>query len=394
MFRTLHRRSVLIAVIALAMLLALPIAATAKKGGDAANTVAGVEFLGEAIVDSGTMFDGTVIGGLSSITYDRARGVYHAISDDQGDRPSGDPVRYYSMEIDLSDGFLDDGDVTFVDVRQIYDHEEMPFAPGGLDPEGIVLARQGQFFVSSEGKSFAEGAIDPFIRRYNRNGVLTAEMPIPAKYLPNGVDWGVRFNLGFESLNMTPDGRHLVTAAEDALFQDGPKATDENGSLARILVFDARKRVPVAEYVYEVDLVAENDFIFGVNGIVEVLPIDNTGTMLVLERSFSVLGTLGDGTGNYVVLHEVSTDGATDVLDIDALYESGSPIAFDPVSKTPLFWFDDLGIPIDNIEGMTFGPDLPDGRKTLVIVSDDNFNDFGGAFTQFFVLALDIQPAG
>ena len=47
-------------------------------------------------------------------------------------------------------------------------------------------------------------------------------------------------------------------------------------------------------------------------------------------------------------------------------------------------------IPIDNIEGMTFGPPLPDERRALVIVSDNNFNP--GQFTQFIVLALDIQP--
>ena len=28
----------------------------------------------------------------------------------------------------------------------------------------------------------------------------------------------------------------------------------------------------------------------------------------------------------------------------------------------------------DNIEGMAFGPSLPDGAATLVLVSDDNFN--------------------
>jgi hypothetical protein len=37
---------------------------------------------------------------------------------------------------------------------------------------------------------------------------------------------------------------------------------------------------------------------------------------------------------------------------------------------------DDLGIYIDNIEGVTFGPDLPNGHKTLVFISDNNFNVF------------------
>jgi hypothetical protein len=112
--------------------------------------------------------------------------------------------------------------------------------------------------------------------------------------------------------------------------------------------------------------------------------------MLVMERSFSVGGVLGGGTGNVVVINEASTQGATDVLGIDALYDGGSPIAFTPVSQREVFAFDDLGIPIDNVEGMTFGPSLPDGRQTLVIVSDNNFS--AGQFTQFILLAVDIDP--
>ena len=391
MFRLLHRRLALSVVVALALLLSLPATAAPKSGGDDAKTVVDIEFLGEVIIPTGTMFDGTEIGGLSSITFDKGRGVYHTLSDDQGNRPldNPDPVRYYTIDIDLDDGLLDSGDVTFLDVTQLYESKKTPFAPGGLDPEGFVLGRQGFFYMSSEGNILADPIIDPFIRRYNMNGRVTADLPIPDKYIPNGVDRGVRFNLAFESLNLTPDRRQLVTAGEGALFQDGPASTFEEGSLARILFYDNAKRLPVAEYVYEVDPWAEPSGIFGVNGIVEVLPIDNAGTMLVMERSFSVGGTLGGGTGNVVVIYEVSTQGATDVLDVDALYDGGSPIALTPVTRDLVFAFDELLIPIDNIEGMTFGPDLPDGRKTLVIVSDNNFSP--GQFTQFIVLAVDIE---
>jgi hypothetical protein len=388
-FRLLHRRLVPFVVVVLALLLALPATAAPKSGDDTARTVVDVEFLGEVIIPTGTLFGGTEIGGLSSITYDRARGVYHTLSDDQGNRPTGDPVRYYTVAIDLDDGVLGEGDVTFVEVTQLYEKGKTPFSPGGLDPEGFALGRQGFFYMASEGNILATPIIDPFIRRYNRNGRMTAELPIPDKYIPNGVDWGVRFNLAFESLNVTPDRRLLLTAGEGALFQDGPASTFTNGSLARILTYDNAKRTAVSEFVYEVGPWAEPSAIFGVNGIVEVLPIDNVGTSLVMERSFSVGGVLGGGTGNVVVVNEVSNAGATDVLEVDALYKGGSPIALTPVSVREVFAFDDLGIPIDNIEGMTFGPDLPDGRQTLVIVSDNNFSP--GQFTQFIVLAVDIE---
>jgi len=384
-----RRRFGWIISLALVLLMATPAVALSAGKKQGAQTVGDIEFLGEVVIPTGTMFDGTEIGGLSSITFDAGRGVYHTMSDDQGNRPTGDPVRYYSVDIDFEDGTLDDGDVTFVGVTQLFENQKKPFSPGGLDPEGFALGRPGFFFMSSEGNTLASPIIDPFIRRYNRNGRVTADLPIPDKYIPNGVDWGVRFNLSFESLNPTPNGRRLITAGEGALFQDGPASTFSNGSLARILEYDLRKRIPKAEYVYEVAAWAEPSTIFGVNGIVEVLAIDNVGTMLVMERSFSVGGTQGGGTGNVVVINEVSTKGATDVLGSDALYEGGSPIAFTPVTQRQVFAFDDLGIPIDNIEGMTFGPTLPDGRQSLVIVSDNNFSP--GQFTQFIVLALDID---
>ena len=393
MFFRLRSRSLIIltfltfSLILLAMV-GFSVRSVTAKAKDDQVTVTGIELIGTVNIPTGTQFDGTEIGGLSSISYDPNRGVYYALSDDQGNRPTGDPVRYYTVAIDLADGTLDAGDVEFVAVTQLFESKKTPFPPGGLDPEGFVLGREGFLFMSSEGNIFADPIIDPFIKRYNHNGRVTATLPIPDKYIPNGVDRGVRFNLSFESLNVTPDGRNLVTAGEGALFQDGPASTFTNGSLARILVYDLRERTPIVEYGYEVAPWAEPSAIFGVNGIVEVLPIDDVGTMLVMERSFSVGGVLGGGTGNVVVINEVSTQGASDVLDIDALYDGGSPIAFTPVSQREVFAFDDLGIPIDNIEGMTFGPSLPDGRQTLVIVSDNNFNP--GQFTQFVVLAVEL----
>ena len=371
-------------------LLVAPAVGMSANGDTGAQVVVDVEFLGEVVVPTGTIFGDTEIGGLSSITFDSARDVYYALSDDQGNRATGDPVRYYTVAIDLSDGTLDAGDVEFIDVTQLFEIETSPFPPGGLDPEGFTLGRKGFFFMSSEGNIFADPILDPFIRRYNRDGEVTADLPIPDKYIPNGVDHGVRFNLSFESLNITPNGRVLATAGEGALFQDGPASSFNNSSLARILQYDLRKRTPISEYVYEVAPWADPSSIFGVNGIVEVLPIDDVGTMLVMERSFSVGGVLGGGTGNVVVINEISTQGATDVLGNEALYEGGSPVPVIAVSQTEVFAFDDLGIPIDNIEGMTFGPLMPDGRIPLIIVSDNNFS--AGQFTQFIVLALDIEP--
>lgn len=41
---------------------------------------------------------------------------------------------------------------------------------------------------------------------------------------------------------------------------------------------------------------------------------------------------------------------------------------------------------VDNVEGMTWGPRLPSGERTLVLVSDDNFHP--QLVTQIIALAL------
>ncbi len=66
--------------------------------------------------------------------------------------------------------------------------------------------------------------------------------------------------------------------------------------------------------------------------------------------------------------------------------------SLEPVEKTLLLDLDMLRIPLDNVEGMTFGPDLPDGRRSLVLVSDNNFSPAG--FTQFLVFALGRARGG
>ncbi len=60
-----------------------------------------------------------------------------------------------------------------------------------------------------------------------------------------------------------------------------------------------------------------------------------------------------------------------------SLYPNGAaqpPVAFTPVTKRLILNVEtDLGIEPDNLEGMAFGPALPDGRVPLILMSDNNF---------------------
>jgi 3-phytase/alkaline phosphatase D len=327
------------------------------------------------------MFADTEVGGLSGITYDSNRGVYYALSDD---RSQTNPARYYTVAIDLSDGSLDRGDVTFLDVTFLRDKNGATFPPGSLDPEGITLARSGQLFISSEGDANASPPIDPFVNRFNPAGKQNRALTVPHKFLPDGSEtFGVRDNLAFESLTSTPDGKVLYTATENALHQDGPRTTLTDASPSRVLEFDLNSKSPEREFVYIVNPIPKPPVpsgAFADNGLVELQTLDNSGTFLAMERSFAI------GVGNTVVLYEISTQGATDVSGMAAL--TSGP--FTPVTKRFVADFEqDLGLDPDNLEGMTFGPTLPDGRVLLIVVSDNNFNPF--QTTQFIALAVELE---
>jgi hypothetical protein len=83
-------------------------------------------------------------------------------------------------------------------------------------------------------------------------------------------------------------------------------------------------------------------------------------------------------------LYSVALPGATDINGVFSL--AGKLDQVRPAKKTLLFDLDTLGIPLDNVEGMTLGPTLPDGRRALVLVSDNNFA--ASQFTQFLLFAL------
>ncbi len=344
-----------------------------------ARIASGFELLGMAVLPTGFEVDGTEVGGLSAITYDRRRDCFYALSDDRSERS---PARFYTLrlELDTAAGHLSPAGFDLVAQTPLQDLAGQPFATGSIDPEGIALSATGSLFVSSEGDT--PKWIDPFVRELALDGTPLRALPVPADYLPRQAgDRGIRRNLGFEPLTVTPDGTLLITGTENALLQDGEPATLEAGSPSRLLVFEITTGRPLAEYIYRTDPVARPPAeagAFHTNGLVELLALDNR-TLLALERSYSA------GAGNSIRLFRLSLDGA-DRLDTS---NAGTDIAsLRAVSKTLLLDLSELGLVLDNIEGMTFGPDLDDGRRSLILVSDNNFS--AEQMTQ--LIALGVEP--
>ncbi|MEO8815105.1 MAG: esterase-like activity of phytase family protein [Mycobacterium sp.] len=327
-------------------------------------------------------FDGTTIGGLSAISYDAGRDSYYVISDD---RSSKNPARFYTVRLPLSDSGVDE--VSVVATRPLLDDDGWLFGPQSLegatpvvppDPEGIAFdSGRQRLYWSSEGErrtATPAGPVlaDPWIRIAGLDGSYLGRFSMPPGLAMSAQRTGPRRNTTLEGLTLAPGGRLLFAGMEGPGYDDGDLPDREHGALTRITAFDVDATRPVAQYAYPLEAAAAPA---QTNGLTDLVALSDT-TFLVVERAFSTSPT--------VRVFRAETTGATDVLTVPSL----TAAAVTPMTKTLLA---DLSTtpglsPLDNIEGITLGPRLPDGRRTVVLVSDDNFTP--GEVTQFLVFAM------
>ncbi len=338
------------------------------------------DFLGMASFQTGHMYKDVELGGLSGISYDPARNLYLVISDDRSNLA---PARFYTLQIDLADGKLREGDVQFLTANTLMARDGKSFARGSIDPEGIVWLDRQTILVSSEGSS--DTVHPPFIRKFSLEGGYLGPLELPQKFIPSPErDHGIRRNKGFEALSVTADSRYLYAANEEALIQDGPEAGLGVSSPVRILKYDIAGERLLSEYLYEVeavDVAPSPSGGFHGNGLVELIAL-NENSLIAMERRYS------QGVGTGIKLFQVSLADADDISMHDGL----KGLDLDNVKKAEksfLFDVSDTGVAPDNVEGMTLGARLPDGRTSLILVSDNNFNK--EQMTQFIALALPQQ---
>jgi hypothetical protein len=171
---------------------------------------------------------------------------------------------------------------------------------------------------------------------------------------------------------------------ENALHQDGPVPTlGAAGGPCRFTLIELAGGAARRQIAYIPDPIPRRPLLPGSyadNGVSEVLMIDEA-RMLVLERAYA------SGVGNSLRLYEIDTRAGSDTLALERL----TPENHRPAPKQLVADFAALGLSrLDNTEGLCWGPDLPDGRRLLVAVSDDNFNPL--QVTQFAAFAFKDPP--
>ena len=325
--------------------------------------------VGDTVLERGPSTDGRRpdVGGVSGAYYDRRTNRLLAVSDDH-ERPR-----------------LLEFDVEVAPAVRLRPRRVVPLQlPQNrtLDAEGIAPAPGGRLFVSSEGDPSDPGEPAAGVYEYRRDGRFVRSLPLPPAVAGDGRGGGMRTNGSIEALSVSPSGARLIAGVESSLRQDGRETGFDEGALVRLLVYDVeRPAVAPREFAYRTDPMPRPDRFeeaSGDGGVAEVLALSDT-ELLVLERIYVRERTLvAPRAENTIRIYRTSLDPAAEITGRLSLEEEppaavlAKTLVLDLVDLAP-----QLSEPLralENFEAMAFGPPLPDGSPTLLLLSDDNFS--------------------
>lgn len=345
--RSVRRFSICVALaLAFAALAAQPATAAphwSSCGGD-------IGLIGYSDALDKTIYNGTDVGGLSGTVYDAARNVYYSLVDAQ----AGTDARIYTLSIPVSNSGL--GAPVVSGVTTLKRANGTPFDATNFDGEGLSLAKNGDWLISSE--------TEPTLRRFGRDGKLIAELPVPERFRIAPAGQAVA-NAAFEGVSLSPSGDSLFVVMESPLAPDGITLTGKGRNRILRYVPDGSTFRLAAQYYYQTE---------SLQMVSDVLAVNDT-SLFMLERTFI------PGYGNTIRVFQANLTNATDVSNVASLAAS----SIKPVSKkllVDLATCPDSGVPVkqaqpnrllDNYEDLAWGRTLTGGR-TLLLLSDDNFN--------------------
>lgn len=334
-----------------------------------------LKFLDDFIIPTGLEIQGTKVGGLSGIEFHN--GKYFLVCDHPGN------PRIYTAGIEINGRKIDTVSITDV----VLLNKNSPFFNGNhLDLEGIQLEND-RILLSSEGS--IQNNKDPSIFYITLDGDYITHFTLPEYFLASG-DQKPRNNGVFEGLAQSYDKSGYWAGMELPLVKDGSKPKlFPTRSPVRITHFDKKTGEATRQFIMQLEHITKIPwFYFSVNGLTELLEYA-PDRFLVLERAFSA----GHGTnGNTVRIFDVDASKATNTVGVENLRKTDYTLA----NKNLIFDFKPYRKNlkeqiIDNIEGMTFGPNLPNGNKTILLVSDDNFSSLGKQITQIILMELEVK---
>lgn len=274
------------------------------------------------------------------------------------------------------------------------DADLLPFNPNGLDSEGLVRDKEGNFWVVDEYRPSIV-KISPagvVLKRFvPANDPLTGTSYQVVKNLPQILQWR-KGNRGFEGAAISPDRKTLYTMLQSPA--SNPNATVGNAShMIRLLALDLESESVTAEYVYELQPVSE----FGLPYPAQQAEMKTSGMAMLDQHRLIVL----ERTDDVAKLYRIDLRGATDILGTrwDDLPPNNSPAlesiapgqlsanGITPVSKHLVV---DLS-QVPGVPGKIEGVALLSSGKHVAIANDNDFG-IGGTQTKPLPAPASAQP--
>jgi hypothetical protein len=325
------------------------------------------KFIGQYIIENNLRYNQTVIGGLSGIDY-YADSVFYLLSDDKGEHG---PPRFYKARINYSknEGIQK---VKISDVTYLHPPNGSTFkashAPVDTDKflvsdaESIRYDKNTNHILwSSEGYNSKNMLTQPFIFVMDTAGTFINNISTaPVFRFDTMGKKGLQHNATFEALVLIPNSNNIIYCTEKCLLQDMGSVNDSLTPI-RMTIADKKSGTTLVQFAYELENVFNNHS----NGVTELLAISQD-TFFVLERAYD------KQKGNSVRLYRASVDdGVTDIKNNNSLKGEKYTV----LKKELLLDFSKTGAKyIDNIEGMTWGYPISENKKTILFISDNNFN--------------------
>ena len=333
-----------------------------------------LKFLDETILADSLQYKNTMVGGLSGVDY--ANGSYYFVVDDAAD------PRFLTADILLKDDTVHS--IDFKEVIHLNDSTTSFYQKNALDLESIFVdERTNEIYFTSEG-SITRG-LQPTVFKTDINGNFIAEFPLPSSF--KNID-KIPHNAVFEASTQSIDQQGFWVAMEGVLMTDGvPPSVTKTASPIRITYFDSSSASATQQFAYELEPISKPaKGSINLNGVTAMLAYKENH-FFIIERTYQN----GYGVhGNTIRIFEASiNEETTNILAVESLKETD----YIPLQKKLLLDFSDVkgGLTddiIDNIEGITFGPQLSNGNTSLLLVSDDNFQMFGKQLNQLILLEL------
>ncbi|WP_405606091.1 esterase-like activity of phytase family protein [Polaribacter sp. Asnod1-A03] len=333
-----------------------------------------LNFLDEYVLSDSLTFNNSVVGGLSGIDF--ANNQYYFVVDDAKN------PRVLSGEINVSDNQIKG--INFKNRILLNDSTNQFYKENVLDLESIFVdEKTGAINLTSEGSINYKKM--PSVFNIDENGMFLESFQLPEN-LSNLKT--IKHNAVLEGSSKSFDNKGFWVAMEGVLTVDGEEPTfTKKSSPIRITHFDNKSKKATKQFAYQLEHItkpAKGNI--NLNGVTAILEYQKNH-FFIIERTYQN----GYGAyGNIIRVFEVSVDEeATNILNIDSLKST----KFKPLKKRLVFNFEDVkdklieGI-IDNIEGITFGPKLPNGNQSLILISDDNFQLYGKQLSQFILLEI------